>query len=231
MANVKAAVNKAMLRAQSGNIGLGNRPIGVSSAAYTSPGTAKKAIAGKPVNPKSGVVMPKTAGQKAPAPTGYKPKGGLAKLIGGVASFLPIPGASLIGGMATKVGFAQEQAGLQAFQAQQMGLGGGFGGMLSGALGAVGGMLGAMPATQGVVKQWSTGTAQFQRLADGRIQVQKKNGVIKTYRPYHPIVIGKKMKVGTMRRAANRFRTTARALSTVLNLTTPRRSLRRRYAK
>ena len=44
----------------------------------------------------------------------------------------------------------------------------------------------------GVAYSWNTGTATFSRLADGRIAVQKKNGLVKIYRPYKPLVFGKK---------------------------------------
>ena len=51
-----------------------------------------------------------------------------------------------------------------------------------------------------VVKSWNTGTAEFYELQNGRIGTVKKNGVIKTWRPYHPVVIPKRWNAKAMRR-------------------------------
>jgi hypothetical protein len=51
-----------------------------------------------------------------------------------------------------------------------------------------------------VVKSWNTGTAEFYELQNGRIGTVKKNGVIKTWRPYHPVVIPKRWNAKSMRR-------------------------------
>jgi len=67
---------------------------------------------------------------------------------------------------------------------------------------AVGGML---PPGATVVKTWNTGTAQFARLADGRMAVQRKDGTIKTWRPQKHIVIPRNPRVGTLIRADKRL--------------------------
>jgi len=67
---------------------------------------------------------------------------------------------------------------------------------------AVGGML---PPGTTIVKTWNTGTAQFARLADGRIAVQRKDGTIKVYRPPKHIVIPRNPRVGTLIRADKRL--------------------------
>ena len=59
----------------------------------------------------------------------------------------------------------------------------------------VGGML---PPGTTIVKTWNTGTAQFARLADGRMAVQRKDGTIKVYRPQKHIVIPRNPRVGTL---------------------------------
>lgn len=51
-----------------------------------------------------------------------------------------------------------------------------------------------------VVKRWNTGTAEFFELQNGRIGTVKKNGVVKTWRPYHPVVIPKHWNAKAMRR-------------------------------
>lgn len=66
----------------------------------------------------------------------------------------------------------------------------------------VGGML---PPGTTIVKTWNTGTAQFARLADGRIAVQRKDGTIKVYRPQKHIVIPRNPRVGTLIRADKRL--------------------------
>lgn len=66
----------------------------------------------------------------------------------------------------------------------------------------VGGML---PPGTTIVKVWNTGTAQFARLADGRIAVQKRDGTIKVYRPQKHIVIPRNPRVGTLIRADKRL--------------------------
>lgn len=52
-----------------------------------------------------------------------------------------------------------------------------------------------------VAYTWSTGTAQFYRLKDGRIAVCNKMGVWRVYRPAKHIVIPRDPKIGTLLRA------------------------------
>ena len=73
----------------------------------------------------------------------------------------------------------------------------------------VGGML---PPGTTIVKTWNTGTAQFARLADGRIAVQRKDGSIKVYRPQKHIVIPRNPRVGTLLRAEKRLDRLAKGL-------------------
>ncbi len=56
-----------------------------------------------------------------------------------------------------------------------------------------------------VAYSWDTGTARFYRLIDGRIAVQKKNGVWKVYRAKKHIVVSSNPRIGTFNRAAKRF--------------------------
>lgn len=67
------------------------------------------------------------------------------------------------------------------------------------------GVGGQLPPGATVVKVWTTGTANFARLADGRMAVQKKDGTIKTWRPQKHIVISRNPRVGTLIRADKRL--------------------------
>jgi len=78
---------------------------------------------------------------------------------------------------------------------------------------AVGGQL---PPGNVVVKTWNTGTAQFARLLDGRIAVQRKDGTIKTYRPQKHIVIPRNPRVGTLIRADKRMKRLVKGLKKVV---------------
>ncbi len=51
-----------------------------------------------------------------------------------------------------------------------------------------------------IVKSWNTKTAEFYLLENGRVGTVKKDGVLKTWRPYHPVVIPKKWNAKSMRR-------------------------------
>lgn len=77
----------------------------------------------------------------------------------------------------------------------------------------VGGML---PPGTTIVKTWNTGTAQFARLADGRIAVQKKDGTIKVYRPQKHIVIPRNPRIGTLIRADKRLERLVKGLRKVV---------------
>jgi len=78
------------------------------------------------------------------------------------------------------------------------------------------GVGGALPSKDTVVKVWTTGTANFARLLDGRIAVQKKDGTIKTYRPQKHIVIPRNPRVGTLIRADKRLERLTKGLRKVV---------------
>lgn len=62
------------------------------------------------------------------------------------------------------------------------------------------------PSANMVVKEWSTGTAQFYMLTDGRIAVySKKAKRWKAYRPARHIVVSKNPRMGTLLAASRRI--------------------------
>jgi len=69
------------------------------------------------------------------------------------------------------------------------------------------GVAGQIPGALGaqVAYSWNTGTAVFYRLTDGRIAVQRKNGVWKVYRPKKHIVVPSNPRIGTLTRAMTRI--------------------------
>lgn len=67
-----------------------------------------------------------------------------------------------------------------------------------------GGGSGGPPGLQ-VAYTWDTGTAVFYRLTDGRIAVQRKNGIWKFYRPQKHIVVPRNPRIGTLLRADKRI--------------------------
>lgn len=58
----------------------------------------------------------------------------------------------------------------------------------------------------GVTKSWVTNGVTFQRNENGTITVQKKDGTLKTYRPYKPTVFGKKTDAAKFTRLAKKYR-------------------------
>jgi len=78
------------------------------------------------------------------------------------------------------------------------------------------GVGGLLPAKDTVVKVWTTGTANFARLVDGRIAVQRKDGTIKVYRPQKHIVIPRNPRVGTLIRADKRLKRLTKGLRKVV---------------
>jgi len=71
--------------------------------------------------------------------------------------------------------------------------------------GGGGGDLAVIGGSQNVAYSWNTGTATFYRLIDGRIAVQKKNGVWKVYWPARHIVVPRNPRVGTLLKADRRI--------------------------
>ena len=88
-------------------------------------------------------------------------------------------------------------------------------GLVGGAAAAVGGELyehfrgGAQMAVNAehgtIIKKWSANGAQFEEYSDGTISVLKKNGRVKNYRPYHPKVFGKKLKINAFLSLAKKY--------------------------
>lgn len=76
----------------------------------------------------------------------------------------------------------------------------------------LGGGPGGPPGLQ-VAYTWDTGTAIFYRLTDGRIAVQRKNGVWKFYRPQKHIVVPRNPRIGTLLRADRRIDRLMRGLA------------------
>lgn len=70
-----------------------------------------------------------------------------------------------------------------------------------------------------VAYTWDTDTAQFARLANGKIAVQKKDGTIKVYRPYRPVVVPKKWSSRSMGRVATALKRQRATAQEILRLT------------
>jgi len=72
-----------------------------------------------------------------------------------------------------------------------------------------------------MVNQWQTfpGGPIFSRFADGHIEVTKKNGTIRHYRPYRPVVIPKKWDARAMRRVATALKRQRKTATKILQLT------------
>ena len=56
-----------------------------------------------------------------------------------------------------------------------------------------------------VIKRWTANGAHFEEYGDGTISVLKKNGRVKNYRPYHPKVFGKKLKINAFLSLAKKY--------------------------
>ena len=141
-------------------------------------------------------------------------RGGVARAVGTAARFLPVPGAGIIGAGVDFLAGKQEEAGFRAAEIAAFQPGGFQAAMPADMMGGV------MPA--GVVKTWTTGTANFMMLADGRIAVQRRNGTIKTYRPYRSIVLGKRINVSQISRAVRRLSGLAASLNKILVISRPK---------
>ena len=81
-----------------------------------------------------------------------------------------------------------------------------------------------------LVNQWQTfpGGPVFSRFADGHIEVTKKNGVVRRYRPYRPVVIPKKWDARAMRRVATALKRQRKTATKILQLTggVPKKTVR-----
>ena len=72
-----------------------------------------------------------------------------------------------------------------------------------------------------LINQWQTfpGGPVFSRFADGHIEVTRKNGTVKHYRPYRPVVIPKKWDARAMRRVATALKRQRKTATKILQLT------------
>ena len=92
-------------------------------------------------------------------------------------------------------------------------------------------MAGQQLAVQHVaIRQWQTfpGGPIFTRFADGHIEVQKKNGVIKHFRPYRPVVIPRRWNARSMSRVATALKRQRKTATKILQITggVPKRTVR-----
>ena len=89
---------------------------------------------------------------------------------------------------------------------------------------------GALAVQHVAVRQWQTfpGGPVFTRYQDGHIEVQKKDGTIKHFRPYRPVVIPRKWDARSMRRVANALKRQRKTATKILQLTggVPKRTVR-----
>jgi len=80
---------------------------------------------------------------------------------------------------------------------------------------------GQLPPSHQVVRTWQTfpGGPVFARLADGHIAVQKKDGTIKHFRPYRPVVIPRKWNARSMSRVATALKRQRKTATKILKIT------------
>ena len=78
-----------------------------------------------------------------------------------------------------------------------------------------------LPPSHVVVRTWQTfpGGPIFARLADGHIAVQKKDGTIKHFRPYRPVVIPRKWNARSMSRVATALKRQRKTATKILKIT------------
>jgi len=78
-----------------------------------------------------------------------------------------------------------------------------------------------IPPSHLVVRTWQTfpGGPVFARLADGHIAVQKKDGTIKHFRPYRPVVIPRKWNARSMSRVATALKRQRKTATKIMQIT------------
>lgn len=78
-----------------------------------------------------------------------------------------------------------------------------------------------LPPSHVVVRTWQTfpGGPVFARLADGHIAVQKKDGTIKHFRPYRPVVIPRKWNARSMSRVATALKRQRKTATKIMQIT------------
>lgn len=78
-----------------------------------------------------------------------------------------------------------------------------------------------LPPSHVIVRTWQTfpGGPVFARMADGHIAVQKKDGTIKHYRPYRPVVIPRKWNARSMSRVATALKRQRKTATKIMQIT------------
>ena len=78
-----------------------------------------------------------------------------------------------------------------------------------------------LPPSHTVVRTWQTfpGGPVFARLADGHIAVQRKDGTIKHFRPYRPVVIPRKWNARSMSRVATALKRQRKTATKIMQIT------------
>ena len=78
-----------------------------------------------------------------------------------------------------------------------------------------------LPPSHVVVRTWQTfpGGPVFARLADGHIAVTKKDGTIKHFRPYRPVVIPRKWNARSMSRVATALKRQRKTATKIMKIT------------
>ena len=80
---------------------------------------------------------------------------------------------------------------------------------------------GEIPPSHQIVKTWQTfpGGPVFAKLADGHIAVQKKDGTIKHFRPYRPVVIPRRWNARSMGRVATALKRQRKTATKIMKMT------------
>ena len=149
---------------------------------------------------------------RGPGGVHLMPGGGLPPVAAGVFPTIMGGAGKLLAPIAaTAIGAGAAWLGAQALG---LGEGGGIGGLnlLGGDVGVIPGTMIPLggpglpePPAHMVAKEWSTGTAQFYMLIDGRIAVySKKAKRWKVYRPKKHIVLSSNPRIGTLLRGVSR---------------------------
>jgi len=78
-----------------------------------------------------------------------------------------------------------------------------------------------LPPSHLVVRVWQTfpGGPRFARMADGHIAVEKKDGTIKHFRPYRPVVIPRRWNARSMSRVATALKRQRKVATKILQIT------------
>lgn len=78
-----------------------------------------------------------------------------------------------------------------------------------------------LPPSHVIVRTWQTfpGGPVFARLADGHIAVTKKDGTIKHFRPYRPVVIPRKWNARSMSRVATALKRQRKTATKIMQIT------------